>query len=141
MNFLNIQFFLSPVSCERCAVRQAAKDSESEVVTEMVQELDLNNSVSSQESAGSVIGMSVSESVLSVSVFSLMLLVSFSQCLYKMAFFRPSQPGHIRAKLYSREFFFSSVLYVCHMWQSICIPVAKFVSMCVYVCVWVCLCV
>ena len=87
MNFLNIQFFLSLVSCERCAVRQVAKDSESEVVTEMVQELDLNDSVSSQESAGSVIGMSVSESVLSVSVFSLMLLVSFSLHLYKMAFF------------------------------------------------------
>ncbi|KAL8601269.1 hypothetical protein ACOMHN_003213 [Nucella lapillus] len=41
--------------CERCLGGSVLKDSGAEVTTDMVQELDLNNSISSVESTGSVI--------------------------------------------------------------------------------------
>jgi hypothetical protein len=42
--------------CEQCLPHEDSHKTEGEVVTDMVQELDLNNSISSRESAGSVIG-------------------------------------------------------------------------------------
>jgi hypothetical protein len=42
--------------CEQCLPREDGHKTEAEVVTDMVQELDLNNSISSRESASSVIG-------------------------------------------------------------------------------------
>ncbi|KAK7108968.1 ceramide kinase-like protein [Littorina saxatilis] len=41
--------------CDVCVGRRATGNSQAEVITDMVQELDLNNSISSRESAGSVI--------------------------------------------------------------------------------------